>query len=176
MGRDGNVQVQMEGSASIGTAKVFAVYGKGGIGKSTTSSNLSVAFSKLGKRVLQLIVRVREPVLLAFSTASSEAAYPKTLEELEKFGVGQRIGGVIIQQAIKIAKQYRLGPVFTPPSFSISARKRLAAYSGVASKEMIDLLSNSNTSRRPFLRTRVIRPSMYRLKNACDSSGMAGFR
>jgi light-independent protochlorophyllide reductase subunit L len=30
------------------------VYGKGGIGKSTTSSNLSVAFSKLGKRVLQI--------------------------------------------------------------------------------------------------------------------------
>ena len=38
----------------IGSAKVFAVYGKGGIGKSTTSSNLSVAFSKLGKRVLQI--------------------------------------------------------------------------------------------------------------------------
>ena len=34
--------------------QVFAVYGKGGIGKSTTSSNLSVAFSKLGKRVLQI--------------------------------------------------------------------------------------------------------------------------
>ena len=33
----------------IGTAKVFAVYGKGGIGKSTTSSNLSVAFAKLGQ-------------------------------------------------------------------------------------------------------------------------------
>jgi light-independent protochlorophyllide reductase subunit L len=33
---------------------VFAIYGKGGIGKSTTSSNLSVAFSKLGKRVLQI--------------------------------------------------------------------------------------------------------------------------
>ena len=38
----------------IGNAKVFAVYGKGGIGKSTTSSNLSVAFTKLGKRVLQI--------------------------------------------------------------------------------------------------------------------------
>ena len=39
---------------ALGGAKVFAVYGKGGIGKSTTSSNLSVAFSKLGKRVLQI--------------------------------------------------------------------------------------------------------------------------
>jgi septum formation inhibitor-activating ATPase MinD len=38
----------------IDKAKVFAIYGKGGIGKSTTSSNLSVAFSKLGKRVLQI--------------------------------------------------------------------------------------------------------------------------
>jgi light-independent protochlorophyllide reductase subunit L len=44
----------MDPSVKIGTAKVFAIYGKGGIGKSTTSSNLSVAFSKLGKRVLQI--------------------------------------------------------------------------------------------------------------------------
>jgi light-independent protochlorophyllide reductase subunit L len=50
---DGSVQVRMDPSLSIDTARVFAVYGKGGIGKSTTSSNLSVAFSKLGKRVLQ---------------------------------------------------------------------------------------------------------------------------
>jgi len=51
---EGSVQVQMDPSVKIGTAKVFAVYGKGGIGKSTTSSNLSVAFSKMGKRVLQI--------------------------------------------------------------------------------------------------------------------------
>ncbi len=51
---EGSVQVKLEGTVKIGTAKVFAVYGKGGIGKSTTSSNLSVAFSKLGKRVLQI--------------------------------------------------------------------------------------------------------------------------
>jgi len=51
---DGSVQVRMDGSGRIGNAQVFAVYGKGGIGKSTTSSNLSVAFSKLGKRVLQI--------------------------------------------------------------------------------------------------------------------------
>jgi light-independent protochlorophyllide reductase subunit L len=44
----------LDPALKIGTAKVFAVYGKGGIGKSTTSSNLSVAFSKLGKRVLQI--------------------------------------------------------------------------------------------------------------------------
>jgi light-independent protochlorophyllide reductase subunit L len=51
---EGSVQVQLDPSVQIGKAKVFAVYGKGGIGKSTTSSNLSAAFSKLGKRVLQI--------------------------------------------------------------------------------------------------------------------------
>jgi light-independent protochlorophyllide reductase subunit L len=51
---EGSLQVQLDPNVKIGNAKVFAVYGKGGIGKSTTSSNLSVAFSKLGKRVLQI--------------------------------------------------------------------------------------------------------------------------
>ncbi|MDG1211316.1 MAG: AAA family ATPase, partial [Paracoccaceae bacterium] len=51
---EGSVQVHQDPTAKIEGAKVFAVYGKGGIGKSTTSSNLSVAFSKLGKRVLQI--------------------------------------------------------------------------------------------------------------------------
>jgi light-independent protochlorophyllide reductase subunit L len=51
---EGSLQVHLDPSMKIDGAKVFAVYGKGGIGKSTTSSNLSVAFSKLGKRVLQI--------------------------------------------------------------------------------------------------------------------------
>ena len=50
---EGSVQVKVEERMDVG-AKVFAIYGKGGIGKSTTSSNLSAAFSKLGKRVLQI--------------------------------------------------------------------------------------------------------------------------
>ena len=50
----GSVPVGLDPALKIAGAKVFAVYGKGGIGKSTTSSNLSVAFSKLGKRVLQI--------------------------------------------------------------------------------------------------------------------------
>ncbi len=51
---EGSVQVHLDPTMEIDGAKVFAIYGKGGIGKSTTSSNLSVAFSKLGKRVLQI--------------------------------------------------------------------------------------------------------------------------
>ena len=51
---EGSVQVHMDADARIDSARVFAVYGKGGIGKSTTSSNLSVAFTRLGRRVLQI--------------------------------------------------------------------------------------------------------------------------
>lgn len=51
---EGSLQVALDPRQKIEGAKVFAVYGKGGIGKSTTSSNLSVAFAKLGKRVLQI--------------------------------------------------------------------------------------------------------------------------
>ncbi|MFN8878369.1 MAG: ferredoxin:protochlorophyllide reductase (ATP-dependent) iron-sulfur ATP-binding protein [Gemmatimonadota bacterium] len=51
---DGSLQVHLDPSQKIEGALVIAVYGKGGIGKSTTSSNLSAAFSRLGKRVLQI--------------------------------------------------------------------------------------------------------------------------
>ena len=51
---EGSVQVHQDASLRIEGAKVFAVYGKGGIGKSTTSSNLSAAFAAQGRRVLQI--------------------------------------------------------------------------------------------------------------------------
>lgn len=51
---EGSVQVALDPNVAIGNARVFSIYGKGGIGKSTVSSNLSAAFSKIGKRVLQI--------------------------------------------------------------------------------------------------------------------------
>ncbi len=51
---EGSVQVKTDPKDQIKGAQVFAMYGKGGIGKSTASSNLSAAFSKMGKRVLQI--------------------------------------------------------------------------------------------------------------------------
>ncbi len=51
---EGSLQVHLDADQKIEGALVLAVYGKGGIGKSTTSSNLSAAFSRLGKRVLQI--------------------------------------------------------------------------------------------------------------------------
>jgi Na+/H+-dicarboxylate symporter len=50
----------------------------------------------IGPRILGLVRRIREPVILAFSTASSEAAYPKTLDELERFGVSNRIASFVL--------------------------------------------------------------------------------
>ena len=41
---EGSVQVKLDPNVRIGNARVFSIYGKGGIGKSTVSSNLSAAF------------------------------------------------------------------------------------------------------------------------------------
>ena len=47
-------------------------------------------------RILGLSKAIREPFLLAFATASSESAYPKTLEALERFGVPPRIASFVL--------------------------------------------------------------------------------
>ena len=49
-----------------------------------------------GRRVFELISLVREPFLLAFSTASSEAAYPKMMEQLVRFPVSRRIVSFVL--------------------------------------------------------------------------------
>lgn len=50
----------------------------------------------VGPRILRLIGAVRGPTLLAFSTASSEAAYPRTLEELQKWGVSRKVASFVL--------------------------------------------------------------------------------
>ena len=50
----------------------------------------------VGGRTFALVRTIREPILLAFSTASSEAAYPKTLEQLERFGCSNRIASFVL--------------------------------------------------------------------------------
>ena len=53
-------------------------------------------FLFLGPRVATLLRMVREPLLLSFTTASSEAAYPKTLEQLERFGAKKKIVSFVL--------------------------------------------------------------------------------
>lgn len=50
----------------------------------------------LGRSVFDLGKLIREPILLAFSTASSESAYPKTIEALEKFGAPKRVSSFVL--------------------------------------------------------------------------------
>jgi len=50
----------------------------------------------VGRRGLGLVAAIRGPALLAFSTASSEAAYPRTLEELQRWGVSRRVASFVL--------------------------------------------------------------------------------
>jgi light-independent protochlorophyllide reductase subunit L len=129
---EGSVQVQMDPALKIGGAKVFAVYGKGGIGKSTTSSNLSVAFSKLGKRVLQIgcdpkhdstftLTKRMQPTVI--DVLESVDFHPEELRT-EDFVVegyngvmcveaggppaGTGCGGYVVGQTVKLLKEHHL--------------------------------------------------------------------
>lgn len=53
-------------------------------------------FLVIGKSIFRLLKRVEDPTLLAFSTSSSEAAFPKTMEELERFGCNSRIVSFVL--------------------------------------------------------------------------------
>jgi Na+/H+-dicarboxylate symporter len=57
---------------------------------------ISVCFVIVGPRTRHLVRYIRDPVVLAFSTASSEAAYPRTLEALDRFGVPPRIASFVL--------------------------------------------------------------------------------
>ena len=52
---------------------------------------LIVGYIILGKRLWVLLQRIKAPLLIAFSTTSSEAVFPKLVEELEKFGCQPKI-------------------------------------------------------------------------------------
>ena len=129
---EGSVQVQMDEAIGTRTAKVFAVYGKGGIGKSTTSSNLSVAFSLLGKRVLQIgcdpkhdstFTLTKRLVPTVIDTLESVDFHPEELRPedyvyegfngvmcVEAGGppAGTGCGGYVVGQTVKLLKQHHL--------------------------------------------------------------------
>lgn len=129
---EGSMQVRLDPRDRIGTAKVFAVYGKGGIGKSTTSSNLSAAFSKLGHRVLQigcdpkhdstftLTKRLMPTVIDVLETVEfhAEELRPEDYMFEGYNGVmcveaggppaGTGCGGYVVGQTVKLLKQHHL--------------------------------------------------------------------
>jgi len=80
---------------------MLAVYGKFVLGFYATMGVLWLLLFLagalvLGKRVIPLFGVIRDPALLAFSTASSEAAYPKILDGLPRVGVRRRIVSFVL--------------------------------------------------------------------------------
>jgi Na+/H+-dicarboxylate symporter len=71
------------GSFYIGLAILWAVL-------------VGACFAIVGSKTRHLVRYIRDPIVLAFSTASSEAAYPRTLEALERFGVPPRIASFVL--------------------------------------------------------------------------------
>jgi Na+/H+-dicarboxylate symporter len=57
---------------------------------------IGVSFLIVGRRTGLLVRYIRDPIVLAFSTASSEAAFPRTLEALDRFGVPPRIASFVL--------------------------------------------------------------------------------
>jgi Na+/H+-dicarboxylate symporter len=80
---------------------MLLVYGKFVLGFYATMGTLWLllfiaGWLVLGKRVIPLFGAIREPALLAFSTASSEAAYPRILDVLPKLGIRRRIVSFVL--------------------------------------------------------------------------------
>lgn len=57
---------------------------------------LTIGAVFLGRRIVTLVKYIRQPLMIAFSTASSEAALPKMFEQLDRFGVPRRISGFML--------------------------------------------------------------------------------
>ena len=53
-------------------------------------------YAIVGRHIGRMLTLIREPFVLAFSTASSEAAYPKTLANLERFGIPNKITSFVL--------------------------------------------------------------------------------
>jgi Na+/H+-dicarboxylate symporter len=90
-------------SATIATQgiEVLGVYGRfiGGFYLSLGllwALLIAAAVLIVGRRALTLVAAIRQPALLAFSTASSEAAYPRTLEELQRWGVSRKVASFVL--------------------------------------------------------------------------------
>ncbi|MBK4735429.1 dicarboxylate/amino acid:cation symporter [Noviherbaspirillum pedocola] len=57
---------------------------------------IGAGFCVLGRDMFRLLKAIREPMLIGFSTSTSEAAYPKLMEQLERFGIRDRITGFVL--------------------------------------------------------------------------------
>lgn len=87
--------IAKQGAGILGTYFVFIVEFYAGLG-SLWLILILLAFVVIGRRAFTLIKRMKDPALLAFSTSSSEAAFPKMMLELERFGCGKKIVSFVL--------------------------------------------------------------------------------
>lgn len=57
---------------------------------------IGTGYLLIGKKIFPLLSYISEPVMIGFATASSESAYPRSLEQLTKFGVSPKISGFVL--------------------------------------------------------------------------------
>ncbi|MEN9370485.1 MAG: hypothetical protein RI952_1350 [Bacteroidota bacterium] len=57
---------------------------------------ISAGAAVIKKRIFSLLKHILDPVLIAYTTSSSEAALPKTIQQLEKFGCGNKIVSFVL--------------------------------------------------------------------------------
>jgi Na+/H+-dicarboxylate symporter len=57
---------------------------------------LLMAYPFIGKKIFPLTGRIKDSILLSFSTASSEASFPQLIDELERFGCSDRIVSFVL--------------------------------------------------------------------------------
>lgn len=129
---EGSLQVHLDEGDNIDGALVLAVYGKGGIGKSTTASNLSAALALEGNRVLQVgcdpkhdstFSLTREMIPTVIDTLAEVDFHTEELRPddfvYEGFGgvlcvetggppAGTGCGGYVVGQTVKLLKQHHL--------------------------------------------------------------------
>src|SRR5689334_3144312 len=78
-----------------------------------------VGFIVIGPRYSHLLRLIREPLMLAFSTASSEAAYPKTLEGLNRFGASSRISAFVLPLGYSFNLDCTFASIFIAQTYHI---------------------------------------------------------
>ena len=186
---EGSLQVHLDPNVKIGSAKVFAVYGKGGIGKSTTSSNLSAAFSKLGKRVLQIgcdpkhdstftltkrLVPTVIDVLESVDFHSEELRAEDFVYEgyngvmcVEAGGppAGTGCGGYVVGQTVKLLKEHHLLEDTDVVIFDVLGDVVCGGFAAPLQHADLALIVTANDFDSIFAKTRIVAAILAKSKN-----------
>ena len=112
-----------------------------------------VAIARIPLR--RFIETAREPFLIAFSTASSEAALPKALENLERFGVPKHIAAFVLPAGY---------------SFNLDGS---TLYLETSARQIVDILKNARQPMLAICLTDTVRQVRAVIRSGKKSSAFA---